>query len=138
MLISAGNPKDMRMRLNHLDLHVPDVARTVAVLTEHFGLHQEFARDGLVVLRDDTSLELVISEPVPGFGTTDQLSIGAATYHIGFIVDAPEMVDDIYVRLGSADVQLARPPRAIRGGWLFYCTIPGGIQVEVGCRSIPA
>ena len=34
------------MRINHLDVHVPDVQRTAAVFVTHFGFRQEFVRDG--------------------------------------------------------------------------------------------
>ncbi|OWV83209.1 VOC family protein [Rhizobium sp. R693] len=122
------------MLLNHLDLHVPDVQRTAAVLVTYFGFRQEFSRTGLVILRDEANFELVVSEPVAGFGTADQMRLGVSTYHIGFILNSTEAVDQMYASLQLADVELGRPPKAIRGGWLFYCTIPGRIQVEVGFR----
>lgn len=126
------------MRLNHLDVHVPDVVRTAALFVSVFGLRERFSRPGFVILNDDDGFELVISEPVLGFGTSDQVALGASTYHMGFIVESAKEVDDIFLKLQSADVQLKRPPQAIRGGWLFYCTVPGNIQIEVGCRQAAA
>lgn len=123
------------MRINHLDIHVPDVQRTAAVLVNHFGFREEFSRVGLAILRDEANLELVVSEPVSGFGTADQVSLGASTYHIGFILDSAEAVDQMYASLQFADVELNRKPKAIRGGWLFYCTVPGRIQIEIGFRG---
>lgn len=126
------------MRLNHLDVHVPDVVRTASLFTSVFGLRETFSRPGLIILSDDEGFELVISEPVSGFETSDQVTLGKSTYHVGFIVDSTKEVDDVFLRLQSADVQLGRPPKAIRGGWLFYCTAPGNIQIEVGCRQATA
>lgn len=125
------------MRINHLDVHVPDVQRTAAVLVTHFGFRQEFARDGLIVLRDEADFELVVSQPVAGFGTSDQVSLGTSTYHIGFMLESADSVDKMYANLQLADVELNRPPKAIRGGWLFYCMAPGRIQIEIGFRGTP-
>ena len=96
------------MLLNHLDLHVPDVQRTAAVLVTYFGFRQEFSRTGLVILRDEANFELVVSEPVAGFGTADQMRLGVSTYHIGFILNSTEAVDQMYASLQLADVELGR------------------------------
>jgi catechol 2,3-dioxygenase-like lactoylglutathione lyase family enzyme len=124
------------MRLNHLDLYVPDVVETSVFLTRHFGLQYNSAPDNtrLVILSDDAGLELVVSTPVPAFGGTDHVKIKAETYHIGFLQDQKTDVDRLYESLLEAGAEVSAPPRAIRGGWLFYCTAPGRILIEVGWR----
>ncbi|QNQ10152.1 VOC family protein [Sphingomonas alpina] len=124
------------MRLNHLDLHVPDVAATRDFLIEHFGLAEIEMRgaDGLAILNDDAGLELVISRPVAKFGGADQVSTAVATYHIGFILPSRGEVDALYAQLVAADAAIWNAPRAMRGGWVFYCFAPGRILIEVGFR----
>ncbi|NLS15966.1 VOC family protein [Rhizobium sp. P40RR-XXII] len=124
------------MRLNHLDLHVPDVASTRDFLVTAFGLTEVETRgaNGLAILRDDAGLELVISRPGEKFGGADTVTVGRNTYHIGFILPSREAVDAQYERVKAAGHEIWQPPAAIRGGWLFYCFAPGRILIEVGWR----
>jgi catechol 2,3-dioxygenase-like lactoylglutathione lyase family enzyme len=123
------------MRMNHLDLHVPDVAATSDFFVQYFGLKLCEMRgvNGLAILNDDAGLELVISRPVEKLGSADQVKLGARSYHIGFILPARHDVDQLHERLRQSNVELGEP-QAMRGGWLFYCTAPGGVLVEVGWR----
>ena len=76
----------------------------------------------------------MISRPIEKFGGADTVTAGFNTYHIGFIVDTRAEVDRLYAALKTAGVELWSEPRAMRGGWLFYCFAPGRILVEIGCR----
>lgn len=124
------------MRLNHLDLHVPDVAAARDFFVDVFGLKtiETRGRDGLVILNDDAGLELILSRPVEKFGGADAISVGANTYHIGFLLPERELVDASYARLIGSGYEAQHEPRAIRGGWLFYAVGPGRILVEVAWR----
>ena len=124
------------MRLNHLDLHVADVAKTRNFFVTHFGLRHLETRgdDGLAILQDNAGLELVISRPIAKLGGADQTALGCVTYHIGFLLPSRNEVDALYARLVVANVELAAAPRAMRGGWAFYVTAPGNILVEVSSR----
>ena len=126
------------MRLNHLDLHVPDVAAARDFFVDVFGLKtiETRGRDGLVILNDDAGLELVLSRPIEGFGGADAISVGANTYHIGFLLPEREQVDATYARLIGRGYEARHAPRVLRGGWLFYATGPGQILVEVGWRPV--
>ena len=125
------------MRLNHLDLHVPDVAATRDFFVSVFGLTEVETRgaNGLAILRDDAGLELVLSRPVEKFGGADTVSVGRNTYHIGFILPSREAVDAQYTWAKAAGCEMGQPPAAVRGGWSFYCFAPGQILIEVGWRS---
>lgn len=125
------------MRLNHLDLHVPDVATTRDFFVSVFGLTEVETRgaNGLAILRDDAGLELVLSRPVEKFGGADTVSVGRNTYHIGFMLPSREAVDAQYERAKAAGCELGQPPAAVRGVWSFYCFAPGQILIEVGWRS---
>ncbi len=135
--VSAGKPLGAVMRLNHLDLHVPDVAATRDVLVSAFGLTEVETRgaNGLAILCDDAGLELVISRPIEKFGGADTVSVGRNTYHIGFMLPSREAVDAQYERAKAAGCEMRQPPAAMRGGWSFYCFAPGQILIEVGWRS---
>ena len=124
------------MRMNHLDLHVPDVAVTSGFLVQHFDLTLREMRgaNGLAILNDEAGLEIVISKPVEQLGGSDQLKLGANTYHIGFMLPEKDAVDRLYDKLRRAGAELWSEPGAMRGGWLFYCLAPGRILIEVGWR----
>ncbi|MDL2410217.1 VOC family protein [Rhizobium calliandrae] len=128
------------MRLNHLDLHVPDVAATRDFLVSVFDFTEiETGRaNGRAILRDDAGLELVISRPVEAFGAADSVSVGRNTYHIGFMLPSRVAVDAQFERVKLAGCEIWKPPSAMRGGWLFYCFAPGRILIEVGWRPEPA
>lgn len=125
------------MRLDHLDLHVPDVAETRDFFATYFHLTPIETRgaNGLAILRDDAGLELVLSRPVEKFGGADTPTAGRNTYHIGFTLASRGDVDRVFGELTMAGVEIWSPPKEMRGMWLFYCFAPGRILVEVRSTS---
>ncbi|MEN3148219.1 VOC family protein [Neorhizobium sp. IRAMC:178] len=125
------------MRMNHIDIHVPDVAATSAFLIRYFGLTLREMRgvNGLAILADDAGLEIVVSHPVEKFGGAEQQALGVVTYHLGFIQPERTEVDRLYRELKAGDAELVGEPREMRGGYLFYCLAPGRVLVEVGWRE---
>ena len=125
------------MRLNHLDLHVPDPAATAKFFTTYLGfrLIAVLANGGLIILADDACLELVLSHAIAKFGSTNQAGTGLVSYHIGFIVESRDSVDELHRRMVSDGMDL-QVPREMRGGWLFYCHAPGHVLVEIGARPL--
>ncbi|MDR6816619.1 catechol 2,3-dioxygenase-like lactoylglutathione lyase family enzyme [Neorhizobium sp. 2083] len=125
------------MRMNHIDIHVPDVAATSAFLIRHFGLTLREMRgvNGLAILEDDSGLEIVVSRPVEKFGGAEQQALGAVTYHLGFIQPERAEIDRLYRELQAGDAELVGEPREMRGGYLFYCLAPGRVLIEVGWRG---
>lgn len=123
------------MRLNHIDLHSPVVAETASVLIDHFGLTlvEKRGKDAFYRLTDGSGLVLVVSPPITALGGGDQVSLGAQTYHIGFLLPVRAEVNDVYQRVREAGVQVI-PPADRHGAYVFYATIPGNILVEVGHR----
>ena len=124
------------MRMNHLDLYVPDVQATTAFLTRYFGLTLIAMRGegGLAILNDESGMEIVISHPIEKLGGVDQATLGRDTYHIGFMLPERGDVDRLWQALHDGGAELAGKPKAMRGGWLFYCTAPGRVLIEVGWR----
>lgn len=123
------------MRLNHLDLHVPDVPATRDFFVHYFGfrLIEMRGKDGLAILEDSGGLQMVISNPIARFGAADTPTAGWNTYHIGFNLPSREDVDKIYDNLREGGEEILKPPGPIRGEWRFYCYAPGRVLVEIGC-----
>lgn len=124
------------MRMNHIDLHVNDVAATSGFLIRYFGLtlREMRGRDFLAILTDDDGLEIVISQPIAKFGGRSQSARSGVSYHVGFIQKERADVDAIFERLKDSEAEIVGEPRELRGGYLFYCLAPGRIVIEVGWR----
>jgi len=112
------------VKLNHLDLNVPDVQATAAFLVDHFG----FARSSnatspaLAILTDDAGLVLVLQRRDAG----DE---SGALGHLGFYVDT---IDEVHAHHGR--IPGAGAIQANGRGTMFYVRAPGGILIEVNCR----
>ncbi len=115
------------MRLNHLNLMVPDVARTREFFEKYFGLRCVFerGRDVLSVLVDESGFVFTLSN----FNKATEVEYPGA-FHIGFGQETRERVDEIYRQL-TADGIDANPPHEFHGAWTFYFRAPGDFVVEV-------
>ena len=114
------------MKLNHVNLPVADVSATRDFFEKHFGF-QCIAEptDANVVLTDNAGLVLTISN----FDRADEV-IYPKWFHVGFMQDSDDKVDDIYERLKKAGMQPGKPDY-MHGARTFYFTAPGGFTVEV-------
>ena len=116
------------MRLNHLNLTVPNAAETAEFLERHFGFRP---LDGV---KQSSAFSIVLDES--GFVLTlmrsrrDSETAYPQSFHIGFAQDSEEKVNEIHRRL-LADGIDAPPPARLHGSWTFYFTAPGGFQIEV-------
>lgn len=115
------------MGLNHLNLTVPDVAQTRAFFETYFGFRcvAERGRDALAVLTDESGFILTLNN----FDKAADVEYPGA-FHIGFMQDSRERVDELYQRLKSDGFD-GEPPREFHGAWTFYFRAPGGFLVEV-------
>jgi lactoylglutathione lyase len=116
------------MKLDHLNLSVPNVSETREFFETYFGFRcvVNRGRDTLAVLVGDDGFVLALSN----FDKVTEVHYPGA-FHIGFMQDSRERVDEIYERLKSAGFT-AEPPREFHGAWTFYLRTPGGFVVEVG------
>ena len=116
------------MRLNHLDLTVPNVAQSRAFFETYFGLRcivsVSRGNDDLVVLTDEAGFALTLNN----FDKTQVEYPGG--FHIGFMQDSRESVDEIYERLKSDGFDV-ESPREFHGAWTFFFRSPGGFDIEV-------
>jgi lactoylglutathione lyase len=122
------------MRLNHLNLTVPDVPKSKEFFETYFGFRcvMETGRDALAVLIDESRFVLTLNN----FDKATEVEYPGA-FHIGFMQESREQVDAIYERL-KADGFDAEPPKEFHGGWTFYFRAPGGFLVEVLHQQMPA
>jgi len=137
------------VKLNHLNLTVSDVVEAAQFLKTYFGLRSERENKNLTILFDDAGLVLTLMRagwpPTPrgatpgldadGSGetstTTDQPPEVKypGNFHIGFVQESEERVNEINRRL-KADGFAVDPPQRSHA-WTFYVQAPGGFMVEV-------
>jgi catechol 2,3-dioxygenase-like lactoylglutathione lyase family enzyme len=115
--------------LNHLNLAVSDVQRAREFLVKYFGLDPEGkpGNDTIAFLRDDNGMVLTLTN----IDRAAEVHYPGA-FHIGFIQESREKVDEINRRLKEDGFEV-EPPRKLHGSWTFYFRAPGGFVVEVLC-----
>jgi catechol 2,3-dioxygenase-like lactoylglutathione lyase family enzyme len=123
----AARRGPVTMKLNHLNLSVTDVPKAHAFLQTYFGLRGGSVNTNIGFLQDDNGLVLSLMSPKVG-GETDVRY--PATFHIGFIQESEERVNEINRQLRADGLEVPDPSRQ-HGSWTFYFTAPGGFTVEV-------
>ena len=117
------------MKLNHLNLTVTNVAEAHAFLQKYFELRDAGGNDNIAFLTDDDGLLLSLTSMKLGKETEVKYP---ATFHIGFMQQNEQKVDEINGRL-QADGFHVPPPSRQHGSWTFYFLAPGGFTIEVLC-----
>lgn len=122
------------MRLNHLNLTVPDVTRTREFFETYFGFRcvAQRGREALAVLIDESGFVLTLNN----FDKATLVEYPGA-FHIGFGQSDRKSVDAMYERL-KADGLAAEPPKEFHGAWTFYFRAPGDFLVEVYHQQLRA
>ncbi len=115
------------MILNHLNLSVTDVPATRAFLMKYFGLIDAGGNNNIGFLRDDKGMVLTLTSAKVGGETEVRYPV---TFHVGFIQESEERVNEINARL-KADGYDVAPPSRQHGSWTFYFASPGGFTIEV-------
>jgi catechol 2,3-dioxygenase-like lactoylglutathione lyase family enzyme len=116
------------VKLNHIDLQVPDVPTTAAFFERHFGFEILGNRSSaaIIILRGEDGFSLVLQRAAPGEAYPEG-------FHIGFLVDDVAAVEAAHARLAAAGAAPGDIGRNNRGT-MFYLRAPGAILVEVSCR----
>jgi lactoylglutathione lyase len=118
------------VKLNHLNLTVSDVQATHDFLVKHFGL-KEFGSlrpsAAMSFLSDDNGMILALFRAQEGVPVKYP-----AGFHIGFVQDSEQRVNEINERLREDGFKVAKPAR-LHGSWTFYFQSPGGFTIEVLC-----
>jgi catechol 2,3-dioxygenase-like lactoylglutathione lyase family enzyme len=115
------------MRLNHLNLTVPDVPATRDLFENHLGFRciASRGRDTLAVMVDESGFVLTLNN----FEKAESVEYPSA-FHVGFLQESRAQVDALHARLTAAGFA-AEPPREFHGAWTFYFRAPGGFVVEI-------
>ena len=115
------------MKLNHLNLTVSNVPETHRFLEKYFGLKSypgTEPREAVSFMSDDNGIVLALFR-----AKGDEVKYPAG-FHIGFIQETAERVDEINQRLRDDGYEVPKPSR-LHGSWTFYFNAPGGFMVEV-------
>ena len=111
------------MKLNHLNLTVDDVPAAQGVFEKYFGLTTVFNReDNFAAMFDDNGSVLTLMKG-------KQVSY-PGTFHVGFMQESEERVNEINRRLKDDGFEV-KPPARTHGSWTFYFQAPGGLTIEV-------
>jgi lactoylglutathione lyase len=112
------------MKVNHLNLTVADPVETQQFLIKYFGLKPRGKGNRVIaILSDDNGMVLSL------MGRESEVKY-PATFHVGFIQESEEQVNEINRRL-KADGFEVPPPSRQHGSWTFYFDAPGGFTIEV-------
>lgn len=119
------------MRLNHIDLQVPDVQQAAAFFVRWFGfaLESNPHSPAMAILRGEGNFSLVLQRRAEG-------ERYPATFHVGFLLDTPDEVQAFHARAREAGLAIGELERNGRGT-LSYLRGPGDILIEVSCRRRP-
>ena len=115
------------MKLNHLNLTVTDVPETHSFLEKYFGLKSMGCNQNMGFLSDDDGAVISLTNMKIAKETEVRYP---ASFHIGFIQESEERVNEINRRLQDDGFDVA-PPARMHGSWTFYFRAPGGFTIEV-------
>jgi lactoylglutathione lyase len=127
------------MKLNHLNLTVADPIETSAFLAKYFGLRPGGGNLGIQMLNDDNGMVLTLIKARPDdYAASVEAEEGKkakgvkypSSFHIGFIQDSRERVNQINQQLLDDGIEVD-PPAHLHGSWTFYFKAPGGFTIEV-------
>jgi catechol-2,3-dioxygenase len=117
------------MKLNHLNLTVTDPMETHDFLAKYFGLKSMGGNKNMAFLSDDDGSVISLTNMKIARETEVRYP---ASFHVGFIQENEERVNDINQRLRDDGYEVSAPSKQ-HGSWTFYFQAPGGFMVEVLC-----
>lgn len=115
---------EQRLRLNHVDLVVADIATNRDFLHHWFGLEVEVDKDAICLMRDPAGLLLILRTP-EGDDSADY----PRDFHLGFFLPDAATVTDLYARMSAHGVAMRQPIEGLPPK--FRCLSPAGLLVEV-------
>lgn len=119
---------EVLVKLNHLNLTVSNVPAAHQFLEKYFGLrgfNGMQPREAMSFMSDDNGMLVALFRAANG--TEAKYPAG---FHIGFIQETEEQVNQINRRLREDGYEVPEPAR-LHGSWTFYFQAPGGFLVEV-------
>jgi catechol 2,3-dioxygenase-like lactoylglutathione lyase family enzyme len=128
---SNGLLTEFVLRINHIDLHVPDVKTTRDFLRENFGLSCvcSYDADGFAILRDCAGFELGLGQLADAAGGT--YAAGLVCCDIGFMLPSYHAFVTLLARLRAAGAEVRLGSVDTHGVSAFCCLAPGGVTLQV-------
>lgn len=125
-----GNLKTIKMKLNHINLQVTDVAKAVLFFETYFNFKCIAVKgDNIIaVLKGIDDFELVLMQAPKN---KQENIYYPDDFHIGFKQINKQAVDEIYHKLKINGIAGGREPGKIRDGYGFYFHYDA-IMIEVG------
>ena len=116
------------MKLNHIDLQVPDVQEAAAFFERWFAFEHQSNRasPAIAILRGADGFSLVLQRRAEGERYPEN-------FHVGFLRQDESEVLDFHRRAREAGLSISDVQRNQRGT-LTYLRGPGELLVEVSCR----
>jgi catechol 2,3-dioxygenase-like lactoylglutathione lyase family enzyme len=115
------------MKLNHINLTVPDVHETAAFFEKYFGF-------GVIAERNEGSLLVLSGENGFILALNECGKAGETGYpprfHIGFIRNSLSEIDEVVVVMRNDGIEVEAPQRR-HDRWNTYFSAPGGVQIEI-------
>jgi len=117
------------MQLNHLNLCVNNLSEARIFFQNYFDFQfLEQKGEALVVMTDEHGFTLVLSDPTT-FGK--EMQPYPEGFHIGFLLETIDQVDQVYHRLAATHGVVANAPRKMRGSYSFYFTALNALLFEI-------
>ncbi|ASK28894.1 glyoxalase/bleomycin resistance/extradiol dioxygenase family protein [Chryseobacterium sp. T16E-39] len=115
------------MKLNHINLVVANVEKTTQFFETYFGFKCIDVKGDYIVtvLKGEDGFTLVIMKNREGSPVYPE------AFHIGFMLDTQEQVNEIYQRLKAGGIVGEQEPRKIRDSFGFYFSFED-LMIEVG------
>ncbi|MGZ4034029.1 MAG: VOC family protein [Bacteroidia bacterium] len=115
------------MKLNHLNLVVTNIAETVSFFENYFNFKcTQIKGDNIIALLTGTdNFSLVLMTDKEGNSNYPK------DFHIGFMLDTADEVNETYKKLKAGNVKVESEPRKIRDSFGFYFHFDN-LFIEVG------
>lgn len=115
------------IKLNHLNLVVSDVKAAIAFFETyfHFTCTQIKGDHVIAILKGEDDFSLVVMPATEGDATYPK------AFHLGFMFNTTEEVNDLYNKLQADDVAVGDQPKKIRDSYGFYFHFDS-VLIEVG------
>ncbi len=119
------------MKLNHLDLQVSDVQKSVDFFERYFDLELRSSRTSpaIAILSDRQGFVLVLQR------RKSDAEVYPDGFHLGFVVDDVESVERAHARAKEGGLEVTDVITNNRGV-MIYCKAPDGYAVEVSCPRV--
>lgn len=114
------------MRLNHLNIVVPDVAQATAFFEQQLGFQVLTQKPGIAILRDSADCILALSR----LSRSPEMPQYPPDFHIGFRFGSRAEVDQMYAQLAGAGFEVGHAPREVHGSYSWYFRAFGCLLIE--------